>query len=281
MKWKQIGKTGLLCLALAMSCSAAACAEETPEEALEEMLAEGTKEEAEEHTEENAEVNTDKNTRKSKKKSKAIVKGEVVDVLNEAYMLEDASYENGWVILTDGEGKGFGSPWMAMNLEKDISVKAEEGAEVYLGSEGLLRFAWKNQESGEELKASQLFFSTGEEPVTAVLCGEYLDWAGELIEEKEIATYAQAEGGDYYSEIQPLVEQAVTEWGGSLYHTDKQTITFQTEGEDAVGYDPSGTEVIRYPGEEAGNIWASLSADGKVLCVCFWMDGRTEIFELE
>lgn len=263
MKHELIWKAGVLGMMLALSAGAACAQEAEPAQ------------ETEMQTGLQAEIKD-----RERPTSNAVVNGQVLDILDEAYYMEDASAEHRWIVLADGTGKGFGCPWIAMNLDKEIEIEAEEGAEVYLGSNGILRFEWRDTESNEPVNTGSLFFMVGDTPITAALYAQHYDWEGKMTEESEVLTYTQREDGDYYAEVSPAVQQLVSEWGSTLYHTNNSPITFQDENGDAVGYGPDGTEIIRYAGEDATKMMGNLSADGKILCVYFWMKGKTELFEM-
>ncbi len=253
--------TGMLTIALALQGGAAA------------ITAEAVEAETEFGTE------TESETEKVLPESKAVLNGELINVLDESFEVSAVSAENGWLCLICDDGKGYGSPWLAVSFDGKHEIKAEEGAEVYLGTDGILRFSWKDAGTGEEVKPDKLAFEySADEPVTAIYCATLYDWDGNVAEEKELTTYTQTEGGDFFSVTWPLMEQETAAHGATLFGHGTKYLTVEDDGGDAVCRDDAGNEIARYPDTSADFMRAHLSGDGTILTVV--ADGKTEVFQM-
>ncbi len=253
--------TGMLTIALALQGGAAA------------IIVEAAEVETEFGTEAESE------TEKVLPESKAVLNGELIDVLDEAYEVSDVSGEHGWISYVWAEGKGYGSPWLVVSLDGKHEIKAEEGAEAYIGTDGILRFFWKDADTGEEVKPNDLAFKySADDPITAIFCVTLYDWDGEPMEEKELTTYTQTEGGDFFSVTWPLMEQETAAHGATLYGHGTKYLTVEDDGGDAVCRDDAGNEIARYPDTSADFMRAHLSGDGTILTVV--ADGKTEVFQM-
>lgn len=257
MKRKWILRTGVVCAALMMAATGFSV---SAQEAAKEQQTEAPDRE---HPESSATVN-----------------GQVIDILDYSCNLEDASAEKRWIVLSDGSAKGFGTAWLAMNMDKDITLWAEEGAEIFIGTNGILRLSWRDAATDEYVGTDTLFFGLNEEPVTANLYAQTYNWDGTLAEEKEITSFTQKENANYFSEVSPLLDPVLAEQGAAMYHEGNTYLTFQDDNGDAVAFDSNGAELIRYPALDASTIRGTISEDGKILGVCFSNTGRTELFEL-
>ncbi len=212
-------------------------------------------------------------------KTNAIMNGVEARVrMRGSFDLWDASLQNGWACLIDGSGKGFGSPWVAVNLDRDLEIWGEEGAEVYVGTNGILRFKLTETESGKEISTWELLTSGQEEEQTGLtLYAEYYDWEGNLSEEKELGSIADKDSQAYYDAFSGLMNSEISAVGAAPYGNSTMLKLQDVDG-DAVCYGTNGAELVRYPGADASSMRASISNDGKVIVIDHYSDYFTDIF---
>lgn len=185
--------------------------------------------------------------------------------LDYAYNLVGASSEHSWVCLCDGMSKGFGCPWLTINLDKDIEFSGSEGAEVYVGTSGILHLALTDTASGDEVNPSELLFME-EEPIDYTLTAEHYDWDLNLIDTTPLGNITERDAQVYFDTFDSAISSEVAAIGASRYG-DASFLTPQDVDGDAVLYGLSGEELVRYPGTDASGIMASMSSDGKILVV--------------
>ncbi len=207
----------------------------------------------------------------------AIMNGVEVKVsMRGSFDLLDASLEKGWACLIDGAGKGFGSPWLAINLDKDLEIWGEEGAEVYVGANGILRFKLTETESGKEISTWEL--DEEDEQTGLTLYAVRYDWDGNLVEEKELGSIADKDSQAYYATFSASMNSEINAVGAAPYGNATR-LTVQDVDGDAVCYGTNGAELVRYPGADASSMHATISNDGKVLVINWYSSGYyTEIF---
>ena len=199
--------------------------------------------------------------------------------LDSAFDLMNTAAADGWVSLCDATGKGFGCPWIALSLDKDISIWGEEGAEVYVGTQGILRFRLADTENGDEISAFTLLSSGYEdETIDYTLYAEHYDWSGVLVDKKSLGNITEKSVDAYYQVFGSVIDSEINAIGASAYG-DSQRLTVQNENADAVIYGNNGRKWLRYPGMDASEMHAALSNDGKILVVTMLSPKyRTEIF---
>lgn len=198
--------------------------------------------------------------------------------LDYAYNLVDASSEHMWVCLSDGAGKGFGCPWLALNLDKDIEFEGVEGAEVYVGTDGILRLALTDTASGDEVNPAELLYTSEEEPIDYTLTAEHYDWDLNLTDTTPLGNITERDPQVYFDTFDAAITSEAAAIGASRYG-DATWLTAIAEEGDAVVYGLSGEELVRYPETDASSIFASISSDGQILVVSsFSPEMWTDIF---
>ena len=246
------------------------------------MTAVYASEQAETSSEEAVIIQEEENAVKKREpvETDAIMNGVEAKVsMNGSFDLWDASLQNGWVCLVDGSGKGFGSPWVAVNLDQDLEIWGEEGAEVYVGMNGILRFKLTETESGKEISTWELLASGQEDVQTGLtLYAERYDWEGNLVEERELGSITEKDSQAYYAAFTGPMNSEISAVGAAPYG-NSTSLTMQDVGGDAVCYGTNGAELVRYPGADASSMHASISNDGKVLVINRYSSGySTDIF---
>ena len=210
----------------------------------------------------------------------AITDAEAKLSLGGAYEVVGGSAQNGWVYLIDASGKGYGSPWVALNLDKKLYVSGMEGAEVYVGASGILRFEWTEAGGEKDVDPYDVWFGESEgDSKEYTLSALRYDWNGELIETKELGTHVQGDGDLYSSELESAMEEEIRAAGVNQSEYPER-IEFRDEDGDAVGYNDDGDELIRYPETPAEEIYyAVISKDGSFMSVALdYPKNRTEIY---
>ena len=215
--------------------------------------------------------------------SDAVVDGTLMKHYDEAYMVDNCSAGGEWVILCSMDGKGYGTPYNAVNLKTGDVIYGEEGAEVYFCPDGILQLEWRSQDTGKPVSAETVLLeipADGSEGRTFDLYLVKYDLSGTKISEEYIASYTQSEEGDTSGVFEAL-NQALSRYGAESPRYNYEYYSFTADGNDAVAYDANGNEVIRYPGKgaEAENMFATVQ--GKVMCVSVmnW-PSYTDIYQL-
>ena len=186
--------------------------------------------------------------------------------LDYAYNLVDASSEHMWVCLSDGAGKGFGCPWLALNLDKELEFEGVEGAEVYVGTDGILRLALTDTASGDEVNPVELLYTSEEEPIDYTLTAEHYDWDLNLTGTTPLGNITERDPQVYFDTFDAAITSEAAAIGASRYG-EATWLTAIDEDGAAVVYGLGGEELVRYPETDASNLFASLSSDGQILVV--------------
>ena len=202
--------------------------------------------------------------------------------LHGVYALVGASFENGWACICDNTMKGYGTPWAAIDLNYEQGIRGEEGAEVYVGANGILRFSMTDVGTGKEVSTENLFLmdSEGEGPDEYLVSAQYYGWDGKKTGEKELGTFVNDGTSDYYATFHSQMESEISAIGAVPYG-DATMVSVQNVDGGAAAYAPDGTELIRYPDIAAEDLSVTLSKDGKVLAASVRDSSYiTEIFTL-
>lgn len=89
----------------------------------------------------------------------AVTKGKLIYTMDYDLGILDGSGESGWLV-TSWLAKGYGTRYYAINPVTGQVVEGEEGAEVVLCANGLVRFVWKDAD-GNEVSADTVYFIDG------------------------------------------------------------------------------------------------------------------------
>lgn len=201
--------------------------------------------------------------------------------LDYAYDLVGASAENRWVCLSDGGSKGFGCPWLALNLDKEIEFQGSEGAEVYVGTSGILHLALSDTATGEEVNPFELLMTSDEEPsIDFTLTAEHYDWEGNLIDATPLGNVTERSVEVYQAAFDSAITSEISAIGASRYGDAVFTPLQDVDG-DAVLYGTNGEELVRYPETDASLMHATISSDGRIAVVTsLGSEFQTDIFTI-
>ncbi len=192
-----------------------------------------------------------------------------------------ASFENGWVNLFDCTMKGYGTPWVAMDLNYDQYIVGEEGAETYVGANGIIRFCLTDVGSGERVSSYYLIEPEEDEaPEGCLVKVEYYGWDGKKTGDKELGTFVNDGSQDFYTTFGSLMNAEINAVGAVPYG-DMRMLTTQAADDGAACIVSDGKELVRYPDTAAEDLEAYISSDGKVLAACLgYPEYKTEVFTL-
>lgn len=214
----------------------------------------------------------------------AIVDGTLLKQYDSAYMMVGANSAEGWIILYDAEGKGFGTPYFAYNTETGMTIDGEEGAEVYFCPDGILQLEWRYQGSGNPASAATvlLYYPQSDgAPKTFDLYLKKYDYSGNFISEEFILSYTQTE--EYtYGDVYNAVSAVLAKYGADT-SSYADVYGFVDENGDAVAYDSDGNEIARYPGKGADAMMMALSMiDGESYACVSYMSwpSYTDIYQM-
>lgn len=200
----------------------------------------------------------------------AIINGTLIYQDNwSCYMLVEYNSAEGWLILYEGDSKGYGTPCNALNINTGMEIQGEEGAEVYFCPEGILQMEWRYQNSGDRASAGTVLLyypQSGKEPQTFDLYLIRYDFAGNKIGEEFIMSFTQTE--EYvYSQVYDVVNPILASYGVSGAQYDYEMYSFNDENGDAVAYDGNGNEIARYPGKGADAMMMSISVKDDIMVI--------------
>ena len=192
-----------------------------------------------------------------------------------------ASFENGWVNLYDCTMKGFGTPWVAMDLNYDQYIMGEEGAETYVGANGIIRFSLTDVGSGKKVSSYYLMEPDEEDaPESLLVKVEYYGWDGKMTGEKELGTFVNDGSQDFFSTFDSLMNAEINAIGAVPYG-EMNMLTTQAADDGAACIVSNGKELVRYPDIAAEDLEGYISSDGKILAACLgYPVYKTEIFTL-
>lgn len=200
------------------------------------------------------------------------------------YMIADYNSAEGWVILFDADGKGYGTPYNAVNIFTGMEIQGEEGAEVYFYPDGILHLEWRYQSSGSRASAETVLLyypQSGKAPQTFDLYLVKYDYAGNKLSEEFVMSFTQTE--EYvYSQVYDVVNPILDSYGVSNAGYDYEMYYFNDESGDAVAYDGEGNEIARYPGKGSDAMMMFISVKDDIMVIsgmgysCF-----TEIYQIK
>lgn len=185
------------------------------------------------------------------------------------YMLVEYNAAEGWLILCDEDGKGYGTPYNALNINTGMEIQGEEGAEVYFCPEGILQMEWRYQNSGNPTSAANVLLyypQSGKDPQTFDLYLIKYDFAGNKTGEEFVMSFTQTE--EYvYSQVYDVVNPILASYGASQSYYDGVTYCFEDKDGDAVAYDSNGNEIARYPGKGSDAMMMSVSVKDDIMVI--------------
>ena len=199
------------------------------------------------------------------------------------YTLVDYNSAEGWVILYDGDGKGYGTPYNAVNLNTGMVIPGEEGAEVYFCPDGILQMEWRYQSGNPTSAANVLLYypQSGKGPQTFDLYLIKYDFAGNKISEEFVMSFTRTE--EYvYSQVYDVVNPILDSYGASNSYFDGEMYNFEDKDGDAVAYDGNGNEIARYPGKGGEAMMMIISAKDDIMVISgMGYSSFTEIYRVE
>ncbi len=205
----------------------------------------------------------------------AVTSGRLVYTMDYDQGILDGSRGSGWFI-TSWLSKGYGTQSYAIAPESGKVIEGEEGAEVVLCQNGLVRFVWKD-ESGSEVSAYNVYFMEGE-PQIYTLYARIYDLGGTMLEEREILSWTQTAEDPYFTIVLPAMEKVVSELGGGSVSGMEIMLDVTQDGADAVILDGNGGELTRLPGVSALGVEAYASRDGSYVSVYRPDSDQTEFY---
>ena len=205
----------------------------------------------------------------------AVTNGRLIYTMDFDQGILDGSRGSGWFI-TSRLSKGYGTQSYAIAPDSGKVIEGEEGAEVVLCQNGLVRFVWKD-EGGSEVSAYNVYFMEGA-PQVYTLYARVYDLEGTMLEERELLSWTQAAEDPYFTIILPAMEKVIAELGGGSVSGMETMLEVTQEGVDAVILDGSGSELIRLPGVSSLGIEAYASRDGGYVSVYRPDSDQTEFY---
>lgn len=229
------------------------------------------KEEAEKNAEQSTTAaHTTAASTESQLSTDAIVNGTLIyQDKRSCYMLADYNSAEGWLILFDADGKGYGTPYNAVNINTGMEIWGEEGAEVYFCPDGILQMEWRYQNSGNPTSAANVLLyypQSGNAPQTFDLYLIKYDFVGNKLSEEFVMSFTQTE--EYvYSQVYDVVNPILDSYGASSPQYNYEMYYFEDVNGDAVAYDGAGNEVARYPGKGADAMMMFITAKDDIMVI--------------
>ena len=192
-----------------------------------------------------------------------VTTGQLVYTMDYDMMLLDADSTGSWFVVSRMD-KGYGSPYYAINPGSGQIIQGEEGAEVVLCANGIVRFLWKDS-SGHEVSADMVYFMSGE-PQSYTLWAQLYSLDGALLEERELLTWTQSMDDPYFTLVLPAMEKIVAELGGGNVMGYDIPLSVTADGTDTVVSSADG-ELLRLLNTAPDGIYAYGSQNGTMLSV--------------
>ena len=166
--------------------------------------------------------------------------------------------------------------YYAINPVTGQVIEGEEGAEVVLCANGLVRFVWKDAD-GNEVSADTVYFIDGE-PKTFDLYAQFYGLDGVLKEERKILSWTQTSEDPYFTVVLPEMNKIISELGGGSIAGNELVLTVTDDNGDAVVLGLDGEELIRLTSVDASEVYAYSSSDGSFVSVYRPDSDQTEFY---
>ena len=161
----------------------------------------------------------------------AVTSGKLIYTLDYDLGILDGSGTNGWFVAS-WLAKGYGTRYYAINVVTGQVIQGEEGAEVVLCANGLVRFIWKDAD-GNEVSADTVYFPDGE-PKTFDLYAQIYGLDGTLKEERKILSWTQTSEDPYFTVVLPEMNKIISELGGGSIAGNELVLSVTVVNCDAV-----------------------------------------------
>ena len=205
----------------------------------------------------------------------AVTSGKLIYTLDYDLGILDGSGTNGWFVAS-WLAKGYGTRYYAINVVTGQVIQGEEGAEVVLCANGLVRFIWKDAD-GNEVSADTVYFPDGE-PKTFDLYAQIYGLDGTLKEERKILSWTQTSEDPYFTVVLPEMNKIISELGGGSIAGNELVLSVTDDNGDAVVLGLDGEELIRLAGVDASEVYAYSSSDGSFVSVYRPDSDQTEFY---
>ena len=201
--------------------------------------------------------------------------GKLVFTMDYDLGILDGDGDSGWFVCS-WLAKGYGTRYYAVNAATGQVIEGEEGAEVVLCANGLVRFVWKDA-AGNEVSADTVY-SMDIEAQTYDLFAQIYGLDGTLREERKILSWTQTDEDPYFGTVLPAMNAIVSELGGGNVSGHEMVLSVTADGADAVinGFD--GEELIRLSNVDASEVFAYASSDGSFVSVYRPDSDQTEFY---